>query len=317
MKRGQIPSAILLSSVLLSTASIQALADNIIIYTVTLDTSLETLTINGQGFSTGLHVFLGTTEITNLCSLGSTAQIICSFSSPIPTGQYNLGVTQNANIKGGFNDYFDLTVGAVGPTGPAGPKGNTGSQGPTGPAGPIGPVGAMGAPGPTGPQGATGPAGPQGPQGTNVAAGENCGGFGVVQGFDTSGNILCKCGAATFAANVTADVIETNPALGLATFVQAWPGGSQPLGDAKCNVTANNPTSLIDHTAGGSGWSSNAPTGWSSCSVAVSIPNCTLPAAIGRVDGGTFPACSVGSSVNPINSPPNASTDQAMVSCLP
>jgi hypothetical protein len=141
MKRRQILSAILWSSVLLSTASIQALADNIIIFTVTLDTSLETLTINGQDFSAGQHVFLGTTEVTNLCSLGSTSQIICSFSSPIPTGQYNLGVTQNANSKGGFNDYFDLTVGAIGP---AGPKGDTGSKGPTGPAGPTGPMGAMG-----------------------------------------------------------------------------------------------------------------------------------------------------------------------------
>jgi hypothetical protein len=79
--------AVLWSSLLLSAASIPALAVNIEILTVSVSTDLKTLTINGQGFSAGEHVFLGATEITTqLQSRNSHTDYLLVFESDSDRG---------------------------------------------------------------------------------------------------------------------------------------------------------------------------------------------------------------------------------------
>ncbi|MGH6812948.1 MAG: IPT/TIG domain-containing protein [Methylocella sp.] len=151
-----------------------------------LDSSQTRLTINGQGFRAGDKVFLGPTDITSKCTLGSPTLITCAFTPAIIPGEYRLFVKGRGDSDEN-SAVFDLTS-PPSLVGPAGPKGMTGATGPQGPIGPIGPTGPAG---PTGATGPIGPPGPQGPPGTNVAAGQSCGAFGVITGFNSGGNIIC------------------------------------------------------------------------------------------------------------------------------
>ena len=102
---------------------------------VFVDAGSNTIMILGQNFTSGrgpLVVTLGQTNITTQCQTPppTATQIICTFSTLPPAGDYLLTVARGNGPNRAVE--YDLTIGAVGATGPAGP------QGPAGPAGPQG-----------------------------------------------------------------------------------------------------------------------------------------------------------------------------------
>jgi hypothetical protein len=125
-----------------------------------VNTSTNTITIAGSGFSTKVKpaVNLGGTNL-SVSSFTATS-IVASLGSVTAPGTYLLTVTSGITFAAA-----DVTLGAVGPQGPIGPQGFPGATGATGPAGQTGATGASGAVGPAGPAGPTGPAGAIGPQG--------------------------------------------------------------------------------------------------------------------------------------------------------
>ncbi|MGC8465653.1 MAG: hypothetical protein ACP5O0_06955 [Acidimicrobiales bacterium] len=177
--------------------------------------------------------------------------------------------------------------------------------------GPQGPTGPQGATGPTGPQGATGPQGPTGPAGTNVAAGQTCPSGQFVDGFTSSGNIIC-------AAPTTTTTASTCPANSQLTFqvtgspsgdtagLQYWPGGAQTMaatGYPNCTVTVQAPAGVINDAPGTNGWSVLSWTGFTSASGVVEPPSCGSGSAFGTGSSpsvnGNYPTCSDALDVNP------------------
>src|SRR5450631_1741452 len=196
--------------------------------------------------------------------------INCTFEPPtfpagLPAGQYRLVVKNSQGDASSF-DVFDLITPLVGPAGPQGP---------------------------IGPQGIPGP-------GVNLA-GQNCGAFGLVSGFDGNGNIICRCAGAQFKASVTADVAGT-------FNVQSWPGGHQIFGGGNCRVDVSNPKGRIDLTAGGTAWSA-FPLGWTTCTLNVQNAVCNTVGGIPNVIA-NFPTCTSALGANP-------STDEADITCSP
>ncbi len=123
-----------------------------IISNTKVNTSANTITIAGSGFSTKVKpaVNLGGTNL-SVSSFTATS-IVASLGSLTAPGTYLLTVTSGITFAAA-----DVTLGAVGPQGP---QGLTGATGAAGPAGQTGPTGAMGQAGPAGPTGAIGPQGP-------------------------------------------------------------------------------------------------------------------------------------------------------------
>ena len=143
-----------------------------VITDVKVNTSTNTITINGSGFNSKLKpiVNLGGTNLT--ATSFSATSIVASLGSVAAPGTYLLTVSSGLIFAAA-----DVTLGAVGspgavgPQGPIGPQGLTGATGAMGPPGLTGATGAMGPPGLTGATGATGPAGPIGPAGVAGAIG--------------------------------------------------------------------------------------------------------------------------------------------------
>jgi hypothetical protein len=129
-----------------------------IISNTKVNTSTNTITITGAGFSSKVKptVYLGGTNLS--VSSFTAASIVASLGSVTAPGTYLLTVTSGLTFAAA-----DVTLGAAGPQGPIGPQGLTGATGPQGPSGLTGATGAPGATGPTGATGATGPQGPSGP----------------------------------------------------------------------------------------------------------------------------------------------------------
>jgi hypothetical protein len=135
-----------------------------IISNATVNTSTNTITITGSGFSTRVKptVHLGATSLA-VTSFNATS-IVASLGSATAPGTYLLTVTSGITFAA-----VDVTLGAVGPQGPAGPQGVPGATGPQGPAGPTGAIGE------TGPQGTSGPTLPPTLYGAVFAGGVNQG----------------------------------------------------------------------------------------------------------------------------------------------
>lgn len=126
-----------------------------IISNTQVNTSTNTITITGGGFSSKVKptVYLGGTNL--VVSSFSATSIVASLGSVTAPGTYLLAVTSGITFAAA-----DVTLGAAGAQGPIGPQGLTGA---TGPQGLPGLTGATGATGPTGATGATGSQGPPGP----------------------------------------------------------------------------------------------------------------------------------------------------------
>ena len=149
-----------------------------LILSTTVDSTLNTLTINGQNFGSSPVITVGSIPFTTVTS--SSTKIAVSFPATNPAtsflpGTYFLAV-QFANQ---LPSIYTVTLGATGPQGPAGPQGPNGQAGAAGPIGPAGFPGAMGLPGAIGPQGMPGAQGTQGPKGDTGATG-SMGGPGPV-----------------------------------------------------------------------------------------------------------------------------------------
>jgi hypothetical protein len=138
-----------------------------VITNTTVNTSTNTITINGSGFSSRVKptVYLGTTSLA-VSSFTSTS-IVASLGSVTAPGTYLLALNSGLTFA-----VADVTLGAVGPQGPVGPQGLPGANGAAGPAGPTGAPGANGA---IGPQGAAGPTLPPTLYGATFAGGVNPG----------------------------------------------------------------------------------------------------------------------------------------------
>ncbi len=115
-----------------------------VISSATVNTSTNTLTITGSGFSSRVKptVHLGGTSLA-VSSFDDTS-IVASLGPVTAPGTYLLTVTSGITFVAA-----DVTLGAVGPQGPIGPQGLTGATGAAGPAGPTGETGPQGASGST------------------------------------------------------------------------------------------------------------------------------------------------------------------------
>jgi hypothetical protein len=135
-----------------------------IISNATVNTTTNTITIIGSGFSARVKptVHLGGTSLA-VSSFNATS-IVAGLGSVTAPGTYLLTVTSGITFVAA-----DVTLGAVGPQGPLGPQGLTGATGAEGPAGPTGAAGA------TGSQGASGPTSPPTLYGAAFAGGVNPG----------------------------------------------------------------------------------------------------------------------------------------------
>ena len=125
-----------------------------------VDTTANTITINGNGFSSRTKpvVALGGTSLTPTSY--TTTSIVASLGAVTAPGTYLLTVISGVTFAAA-----DVTLGAVGPQGPIGLPGVNGAMGLMGPAGLAGPAGPAGVPGPAGPSGPSGAIGLQGLQG--------------------------------------------------------------------------------------------------------------------------------------------------------
>jgi hypothetical protein len=112
-----------------------------VVNSVTVDYSLNVVTVKGSGFlpaTTAPTVSFNTTKL--MLVSDANTKIVAYLPGGIAAGTFNLTVTNSVNNA--FT--FDVTYGAVGPQGPAGPEGVNGAPGPVGPAGPAGPTGPKG-----------------------------------------------------------------------------------------------------------------------------------------------------------------------------
>lgn len=124
------------------------------------DTAAGVLTINGDGFGSGMWASIDDQEVKILSVTAHQLRVSLPTLTP---GSYRLAVRRWYGR--GDVARFIVVIG-----------GGSGTQGPAGPAGPTGPMGPMG---PMGPQGVAGPTGAQGPQGTQGPAGPTSGGGGL------------------------------------------------------------------------------------------------------------------------------------------
>ena|ERR1700722_5669036 len=147
-----------------------------VVISTTVDSTHNTLIVNGQNFGGNAIITLGSIKFTTVST--SSTQILGSFPAANPPSSFSPGTYfLTLQFTNQLPSIFTVVIGSVGPPGPIGPAGATGTTGAKGPAGATGAAGAqgiMGAPGPAGPAGtagATGPAGTQGPAGPVGPAG--------------------------------------------------------------------------------------------------------------------------------------------------
>src|ERR1700722_11435598 len=135
-----------------------------VVISTTVDSTHNTLIVNGQNFGGNAIITLGSIKFTTVST--SSTQILGSFPAANPPSSFSPGTyfltLQFTNQLPSIFTVVIGSVGAPGPHGPAGPAGTAGATGPAGTQGPAGPVGPAGAPGAQGPTGLTGAQGPPG-----------------------------------------------------------------------------------------------------------------------------------------------------------
>ena len=185
------------------------------------------------------------------------------------------------------------------------------TNGAVGPQGPMGLPGAQGVQGPQGVQGQTGAPGP------NTIAGFLCPSGSVVIGFGSSGTPVCSCPHDVFTAVVgtidEATLEYWHGAPGTPAGDNVYPVGFFSPTNSNCSVTVNYPTGVIDNIPAGTPWTiaNGAVTGYGSCTIQVSTPNCGTVSISSTVNS-NFPTCSNASQVAG-----GPSTDTAYITCTP
>jgi hypothetical protein len=149
-------------------------------------------------------------------------------------------------------------------------------------------------------------------QNTIPYATQTCAAGSFVTGFDAAGNIVCgtatstttpTCKPGIFTVTLTSYSSSSSGSLGIP--LEFWPSTTYSLGSGNCTATVDTPGPVpsgnifynagdctIDDGPSCPGWrNATAVSGFKSCTVSASLPNCGSVAAVSRLDG-TFPACS-------------------------